>query len=161
MFDPGVSRDLTGPLIDSPANAMILIPELHHRFGRLQCYLEEVDGAPHTYTFRSTRGAAVLDRKDGPRGRAVVFANHERDGLRADLPSPRLLRIHRACCLMLEMSGAAEYVERLVRDTERLLERGVLAGDGSSNFALIMRIRGLQQQPEESWDVGRSVVVVG
>lgn len=163
MFDPGISRVLAGSLIDSPSNAMIMIPELHHRFGRLQCYLQEVPGQADTYSFHSTRGAAALDRKDGPRGRNVVFVNHETDGVKAELPSARLLKIHRACCLMLAMSGAGEYVERLLRDAERLLEHGVLASDGSSNFALIMKLRGLEEAMEgvvETWDVGRRVAVM-
>lgn len=42
------------------------------------------------------------------------------------------------------MSSAAEYVESLLDDTETLMEKGVLAEDGSSNFALFLRIRGVQ-----------------
>lgn len=45
---------------------------------------------------------------------------------------------------MLSMSGAAEYVESLLDDTETLMEKGVLAEDGSSNFALFLRMRGVQ-----------------
>lgn len=162
MFDPGISRLLAGPLIDSPANAMMLIPELHDRFGRLQCYLQEVPDVPYSYTFHSTRGAVALHPTDDPAGRHIVFANHERDLTVpvAQLPNPRFLRIHRACCMILSMSGAAGYVEKLVRDTETLMQRGVLATDGSSNFALLMRLRGLEQLTSpDPWDIGFRLAV--
>lgn len=146
MFDPGISHVLAGPLIDSPANAMMLVPELHDRFGRLQCYLQEDPDLANTYTFHTTRGTVPLPPSYAADGRRVVFQNRERDptGPKAELPLPRLLRIHRACCLMLSMSGAAEYVEKLLRDMETMMERGVLAADGSSNLELLLRLRGLE-----------------
>lgn len=159
MFDPGISQALAGPLIDSPANAMMLVPELHDRFGRLECYFEECPAlAVNTYTFHTTRGSVPLDAASAPAASHVVFMNRERDPTapRAELPSLRLLKIHRACCLILSMSGAAEYVESVLRDTETLMESGVLAEDGSSDFGLLMRLRGLT----EEWDQGQRVEVM-
>lgn len=151
MFDPGISSILSGTLIDTPMNAMMLAAELHDRFGNLQCYLQEAPTVgENTYTFHTTRGASTLDPAFAPAASHIVFTNHERGGAApADLPSPRLLALHRACCLMLSMSGAAEYVENLLDDTEALMQKGVLAEDGSSNFALFLRMRGLH-------DVGES-----
>lgn len=130
---------------------MMLVPELHDRFGRLQCYLQEDPDLANTYTFYTARGAVPLPPSYAAVGRRVVFQNRERDptGLKADLPLARLLRIHRACCLMLSMSGAAEYVERLLRDMDTMMERGVLAGDGSSNLELLLRLRGLEDMEDE------------
>lgn len=145
MFSPGLSATLAGTLIDTPANALMLISELHDRFGKLECYLE-AGTAPNSYTFHTVRGAIPLPAYATPPPGPIVFANNERAGTTlADLPSPRLLAIHRACCMMLSMSGAAEYVENLLDDTETLMQRGVLAEDGSSNFALLLKMRGVQE----------------
>ncbi|TBU63545.1 hypothetical protein BD310DRAFT_916629 [Dichomitus squalens] len=45
------------------------------------------------------------------------------------LPSPKYLAIHAACCRVAHMSGAAEYVEAIYRDMEKLQ---VLSEDGAS-----------------------------
>lgn len=148
MFAPGISNTLAGALIDTPMNAMILTADLHDRFGSLECYLQATD-EPHTYTFHMVRGVPALVPAPPPKEK-IVFANND-DEPHADLPSPRLLAVHRACCMMLAMSGAAEYVESLLDDTEALMQRGVLAEDGSSNFALVMKLRGLEERAE-GWD---------
>lgn len=146
MFSPGISATLAGPLIDTPVNALMLISELHDRFGKLECYLE-AGTAPNSYTFHTVRGAVPLPAYATPPPGPIVFANNERAGMTlTDLPSPRLLAIHRACCMMLSMSGAAEYVENLLDDTDALMQRGVLAEDGSSNFALLLKLRGVQEE---------------
>lgn len=154
MFDPGISAALEGSLIDTPANALILLPELHQRFGRLECYLEEV--AANTYTAHHVRRCLPLNEFYNPRAAQLEFRNHEPAGIpQSALPCRRLLHFHRACCLILSMSGAAEYVERLLDDTEELICKGVLQADGSSDFTLMMRLRGLcgesgEQEAEES-----------
>lgn len=68
----------------------------------------------------------------------ITFSNHEVTGPPSELPSPRLLRFHRLCCLVLNTSGVAEYVEHLCRENARLLEQGVLSADGRSNLDLVM-----------------------
>lgn len=50
------------------------------------------------------------------------------------LPDPRFLDLHAACCKVAQMSGAAEYVDRLVRDLE---EMQVLGEDGGSADVLV------------------------
>lgn len=157
MFAPGVSNSLAGDLIDTPMNAMMLTADIHERFGNLDCYLQQTSEA-NTYTFHMVRGKAPLVPSATPTEK-IVFTNHDQEPF-ADLPSPRLLAIHRACCMMLSMSGAAEYVENLLDDTETLMERGVLAEDGSSNFALVMKLRGLQEGFGE-WESFQEPVVVG
>lgn len=49
-------------------------------------------------------------------------------------PDPRLIALHRACCLMLRMSGAGECTDRVLRDMEEMQGTGVLAADGSSDL---------------------------
>lgn len=142
MFDTGVSTELEGSRIDTPSNAIILANDLHQQFGQLQCYFEEV--APNTYTFCRTRHAAILPPILDPMAERISFENHEPAGTRwADLPSARLLRLHAACCKMMDMAGAAEYVEFVIRDLERLELDGTLANDGSSDIGMVLRMKGL------------------
>lgn len=141
MFDTGISTELEGCRIDAPSNAMILAHDLHDEFGKLRWYLEEV--GPHAYLFRKTRDAAVLGPGTVPKPR-ITFVNHEPEGsVCADLPSARLLKLHAACCKMMEMAGAAEYVESVIDDLERMEEYGTLAGNGSSDIGMVLRIKGL------------------
>lgn len=156
---PGISNSLAGDLIDTPANAMILIPELHQRFGSLELYLQETETL-HTYRWHLVRGAYPILRSVTARSRYVVSVKKERDRVPAELPCPRLLAVHRACCMILAMSGAAEYVELLLDDTEALIQRGVLEEDGSSNFALAMGLRGVQERwGTEDWEFLPTVVM--
>lgn len=143
MFDPGISRVLEGSLIDSPANAMLLTSELHDEFGKLRCYMQEVPGRVNTYVIKTTRGATPLSAGYGPRVQ-VTLANHEAAGTQAaELPLPRLLKLHAACCKMMEMAAAADYVETLLDDIEELMAEGTLAQDGSSDFGMLLRMKGL------------------
>lgn len=74
----------------------------------------------------------------------ITPVNHKRAGTSwADLPSARLLKPHAASCKMMEMAGAAEYVKYLVRDLARLDLEGILAGDGSSDIGIVLRMEGL------------------
>lgn len=54
-----------------------------------------------------------------------------------DTPSPRLLAIHRAIAHILHLSGAGEYIDRILRDFE---EKGVQA-DGSTDLGRIVNLR--------------------
>ncbi|KAL0630826.1 hypothetical protein Q9L58_010318 [Maublancomyces gigas] len=141
MFDPGVLGMLAGPEIDNPCNALLLAHDLHREFGKLHVYLEEVPDEPHSYCFKRTRGARRLRRDFNPKSEVLTFANCEHGGLPlAPLPSRRLLKLHAACCRMLEMAGAAEYVENLLDDFEEL---GTLATDGSSEIGVLWGLYGL------------------
>lgn len=106
------------------------------------CYFEEV--APNTYTFCRTRHAAILPPILDPKAERISFKNHEPAGTRwADLPSTRLLRLHVACYKLMDMAGAAEYVEFVIRDLERLELDGTLANDDSSDIGMVLRMKGL------------------
>lgn len=50
------------------------------------------------------------------------------------LPDPRFLALHAACCKVAQMSGAAEYVDKMDRDLE---EMQVLGEDGGSADVLV------------------------
>ncbi len=66
--------------------------------------------------------------------RTVTFTTPDPEAL--PLPSPAYLAIHAACCRVARLSGAADYVEEVLREEEEVRERieriGILAEDGSS-----------------------------
>ena len=49
------------------------------------------------------------------------------------LPSPELLALHAACAKVAHLSGAGEYVDRIIEDMEQI---DVLAYDGTSSDIL-------------------------
>ncbi len=66
--------------------------------------------------------------------RVVTFTTPDPEAL--PLPSPAYLAIHAACCRITRMSGAADYVDKALREKEelhvRIASMGILAEDGSS-----------------------------
>lgn len=145
MFDTGIRDELAGANIDDPRNALLLAHDLHVQFGKLRVYFEKIPGEVHCYRFRKTRGARRLRRDCNPKSDVLMFVNCEKEGVeRATLPSARLLKMHMACCKMLEMAGAAEYVESLLRDREEMEVKGTLAEDGSSEVEVLWALKGLE-----------------
>lgn len=145
MFDPGISQELKADLADEDKteNTIVLAAELRDEFNKFRCYMEEVPGRSNTYTVKTTRDATpllpIFRQKE-----QVTLENHEPAGVeRAELPCPRLLRFHAACCKMMEMAAAAGYVETVLYEMERLMVEETLAHDGSSDFGMVMRIKGL------------------
>lgn len=151
LFDPNLSHTLEGDLIDTPRNAITLIHDLRELFGRLKAYFEAVPDMPNTYVFKTTRTAGKLMEHQRPKAAQLTFCGNEPLGShRAALPSARLLKFHAACCKILEIAGAAGYVERLVEDMEELAANGTMAADGSSDLGLFLRLRGLYGSWRES-----------
>ncbi|KAL0634805.1 hypothetical protein Q9L58_006238 [Maublancomyces gigas] len=146
MFDPGVSSQLEGALIDTPANAVLLLSELHDRFGALEAYFEELPECTDLMrVYRFVFADGYNDLPDSVRVKdRIEFVNLEPLGTpQSELPSRRLLALHRACSLILNMSGAAEYVECLLDDAEMLTQRGTLAADGTSSISVFLRMKGM------------------
>lgn len=54
-----------------------------------------------------------------------------------DPPSSRLLGVHRAIALIMKLSGAGEYIERVLRDMEELDVRE----DGSTHLGYLAGLR--------------------
>ncbi|KAF8241574.1 hypothetical protein K440DRAFT_665264 [Wilcoxina mikolae CBS 423.85] len=135
MFDPGVRLKL----IDHPRNALLVQSELHVLFGRLEWWLEAVPGELNTYTPHvSRRCTHHLSSQLVPEKRVVFLA---RGGV--EVPDPRLINLHAACAKILEMSGAAEYVENLFWDAKMLEQKCTLDSDGSSNLYALLCSEGL------------------
>lgn len=151
LFDPNLSHTLEGDLIDTPCNAITLIHDLRELSSRLEAYFEAVPDMPNTYVFKATRTAGKLMEHQRPKAAQLTFCGNEPLGSHsAALPSARLLKFHAACCKILEMAGAAGYVEQVVEDMEELAAKGTMATDGSSDLGLFLRLKGLYESWRES-----------
>lgn len=81
-----------------------------------------------------SRETSVFDRPQGLPVTRTLFAspNHT-----IDPPPPRLLAIHKAISIILHLSGAADHIDRIVRDME---EVGVRS-DGSVELDHIVSLK--------------------
>jgi HNH endonuclease len=131
MFDPGVLHFVEGANIDRSYNAITLTLDFHRRFGNLQIYFEAIPGVEHTYTIKSTLPLLVF-RPPLPITRALSMTPEHT----IDPPMPRLLAIHRACCLILHISGAGEYIDKVLRDREAPTARS----DGSTELGNLVSL---------------------
>ncbi|KAJ5201644.1 uncharacterized protein N7498_006307 [Penicillium cinerascens] len=132
MFDPGIIHLIDGPKIDSPMNALTLTLDYHRLFGEFQIYFERT-GTPHQYRIDSTEHSLFLRDPLFPVTRSLTLSPHRT----IDPPSPRLLDVHRAIALIMKLSGAGEYIERVLRDMEELDVRE----DGSTNLGYLAGLR--------------------
>jgi hypothetical protein len=57
-----------------------------------------------------------------------------------DPPSPRLLAIHRACAFILYLSGAGDYIGKILRDLRDLDEVGINE-DGSTALGHLIGLK--------------------
>ncbi|KAI9774096.1 MAG: hypothetical protein M1840_005189 [Geoglossum simile] len=116
LFNPQAEQLLDGIGIDKPFNAMTLSLDLHRSFGNLKWYFDE-EPEPHAYIFKKTPGTRLflfrVLRPQNQRGR-VEFTS----ATMTDLPDRGLLALHRACALIVGLSGAGEYMDKVLRDSE-------------------------------------------
>jgi hypothetical protein len=133
MFDPGIQNLIDGEDIDRPSNAVTLATEYHRRFANLEVFFEAtLDGAEHTYMIKST--AQYPWGGEGLPVERKLFMTPDRS---VDMPSPRLLAIHRACALILHACGGGEYIDRILRDEDK----GQVESDGSTELGKIISYR--------------------
>ncbi|EEQ33750.1 hypothetical protein McanMca71_003902 [Microsporum canis] len=133
MFDCDVAQIIDGPRIDSPCNAITLSHTWHNHFGNFDVYFDAIPGEEHTYRINGFFNPAVGAYWGLPVTRKL-FLSEERV---VDAPSPRLLALHRAIAHILHLSGAGEYINRILRD---FAETGVQA-DGSTDIGRIVNLR--------------------
>jgi hypothetical protein len=131
MFDPGIANLIDGEDIDRPFNAMTLTHELHRRFGALEIYFESQGG--YTYKVCSTKSYPWQDHPCFPLMRTLFLSSNRT----IDPPSSRLLAVHRACALILQLSGAGEYIDKVLRDQA---DQHVRA-DGSTELGSILTLK--------------------
>jgi hypothetical protein len=140
MFDPGIIHWIKGTNIDRPYNALSLTTNFHRYFGSLEVYFEAEPGFENRYTVKSTEPLFRF-RPTLPITRDLLITSDHN----IDPPMPRLLAIHRACCLILHLSGAGDYIDKVLRDIEEI---GVKS-DGTTELGSIISLR-LYQRGEQA-----------
>jgi len=95
-------------------------------------------GAPNTYIIQQTTSYPFFRRPKFPLTR-TLFTTLDRT---IDPPSSRLLAIHRACSLILHLSGAGEFVNKVIRD----MDEKAVESDGTTELGMLTTL-GLRQ-----WD---------
>lgn len=138
---------VNGVGVHSLVNIMTLASSVHDLFDRLQLWLEATvsillsrnlfsndlrfQEIPHRYRIQSSRRTGAIIR----RREFVTFTTS--DPHHYPLPSPELLALHAACAKVANLSGAAEYLDKVDRDIE---EAGVLKANGDSSDLLDIAI---------------------
>ncbi len=131
MFAPECARYFQPGSLDHPRNGITMRADIHSLFGKLRLYLEPVEGVDHTYI------AKVTSRFDArmlpPSTEPVSFADCPDD---VEPPSPWLLAIHRSLTLVAHASGAAEYIDHVLRDRDD----GFIRADGTTHLSTLIAI---------------------
>lgn len=112
--------------INDTKNAMTMSVNLHRHFGRFD-FSFEATSQPHRYRIQNYRPRMQINLP-----RTVAFNWYDQ---RYDLPSPELLKVHAIVARIFHASGAAEYVEKALRD---LGEHRMLAKDGSTDISSML-----------------------
>jgi hypothetical protein len=140
MFDPGIIRKIEGTDIDRPYNALTLSQTFHRHFGSLKIYFEPEPGFKHRYTIKTVTPLLWFQPNLPITRDLFITSNHS-----IDPPMSRLLAIHRACCLIMHLSGAGEYINKVLRDMEEI----GIKSDGTTELGSIISLR-LHQRGEQA-----------
>ncbi|KAH9004547.1 hypothetical protein EDB86DRAFT_3240513 [Lactarius hatsudake] len=119
---------LKGNGIHSLDNVMTLELSVHHSFDQLKMWFEAVKGSPNTYTIKATGPLFLALCKAADCKITLTSADS-----RFPLPNPEYLEIHAACCRVAHLSGAGEYMDKVLEDLE---DTRVLSEDGSTAHML-------------------------
>lgn len=92
MLSAGIANYIKGENIDRTYNAITLSHSLHAHFGQLEIYFTADEAQPHKYIIESTKWFMPFPL---PFTRELLLT----PGF--DAPLPKLLAVHRACCLIL------------------------------------------------------------
>ena len=142
---------LHGAGIHSLDNIMTLQHDIHSWFDQLELWFEAVvsglqivslyaeclqDGKENTYNICVMEQADLWTCKSNP----IEFKSAYPD---LPLPNPAYLRIHAACCRVAHLSGAGEYMDKILEDLE---DTRVLSKDGSSAHILSFALQPYGQE---------------
>ncbi|KAK4155758.1 hypothetical protein C8A00DRAFT_41683 [Chaetomidium leptoderma] len=107
---------------------------LHSTFGDFQVFFVPVTNnqGPHTYCINSFLPPFIIRDPSLPITRTLCLAENRT----IDPPSARLLAIHCAIAHILHLSGAGEYIDRILRDAE---EHGIRV-DGSTELGRLVKL---------------------
>jgi hypothetical protein len=131
MFAPQLASHFTPGNLDRPRNGITMTADLRALLGELRFCLEPVEGVNHTYI---AKAPSPFDADDiPPPTQRICFAECPGD---VERPSPGLLAIHRAMALVAHASGAAEYIDRVLRERDD----GVIRADGTTHLGTLIAI---------------------
>ncbi|TWU77385.1 hypothetical protein ED733_006070 [Metarhizium rileyi] len=131
MFDNDIAHLINGVEIDRPRNALTLTLSLHRAFGNFDVYFTPIPNRTHTYeikTFLRTSFHRVL-----PVTRELYLTTDRN----IEPPSPRLLALHCAIAHILHLSGAAGYIDKIIRSMDEQIARC----DGSTELGQLVQLR--------------------
>lgn len=132
ILNMGVVHLIEGPDIDRPRNAITSAQSLHGLFDNFEIFLGAISGEPHLPHRHVYTPWQLSPDPNLPLVR-TPYLTRNRDN---DPPSPRLLAIHSAIAHILHLSGAGEYIDRLLDDAE---DHGVRA-DGSTELGRLVNL---------------------
>jgi hypothetical protein len=142
---------LCGDGIHSLDNVMTLEYDIHAWFDELKLWFEAVvsglqsvspcseclqDDKENTYNICVTKERILGQFQVNP----IEFTSADPD---LPLPNPTYLKIHAACCRVAHLSGAGEYMDKVLEDVE---DMGVLSKDGSSAHVLEYALQAHSQE---------------
>ncbi|KAH8828990.1 hypothetical protein DL96DRAFT_1708160 [Flagelloscypha sp. PMI_526] len=150
----GQAESILGGRVNDPQNILTLEYSLYRMFCQLDIWLEEVVNMPHTYDIivplsNQDEYNGLLHR---PPSRVtftitddVLLKCKQHDTPFPALPDPKLIALRASCARVAHLSGAAEQMDQITRETG---ETTVLAEDGSS-ASLLGVLLGLQSNHVE------------
>ncbi|PGH01047.1 hypothetical protein GX51_05484 [Blastomyces parvus] len=130
MFDHGVVRLIEGIDIDQPFNAISLSPALHTLFGGFEIFFEPVPSQLHTYQVKPFLPEIFP-------GLPVTRTLYRSVDYTIDAPLPRFFAIHSAIAHILHLSGAGEYIDKILQDLENISAHG----DGSTELGRLVKLQ--------------------
>ncbi|CAA7265221.1 unnamed protein product [Cyclocybe aegerita] len=120
-----VIKEFDGSNLHRLENILSLSSDACTWFSDSRIWLErDSQGLPNTYRPSSTKPSVYLAEIPN------IISFSTPDPERLPLPDPRYLAVHVACARVAHMSGAAEYIHKVLRDME---ETDVLRNDGPSD----------------------------
>ena len=125
MFDLGITDLVNGTDIDKPKNALTLTMHFRKLFDAFKASFDAIPNQPNTYKIDSISQNLIKD----PLLPVTRTLRHP-PNCRFDPPSPRLLAVHHAIARILHLTGAGDYIDRVLRD----LESPDIAKDGSTEI---------------------------
>lgn len=128
MFDHGVVHLVEGTDMNRPYNAITLSNKMHQFFGQYKIFFERMPDIPHTYRI-GTFLPPLLSRRFPMTRTLLVHPT-------IDPPSERLLALHCAIAHILRLSGAGDYINKILRDRED----GIVRQDGSTPLGILVNL---------------------
>ena len=121
--------------LDTLVNALTMTHHYRRLFNAFQIYFEPTGNFPNEYTIQSTAPNSSSPHDPlFPVVRTLTFDSDYSSTI--DLPSPRLLAVHRAIARIMEVSNAGPYVKDLLRN----IEGDSVRADGPTNLRVMIRL---------------------